>query len=122
MEVISKVERTTVRCSLDRMVRSHLWLAGDNDPLRNPLRRGVLVKVPCTASTDDILDDAIAAGIRILSRLNSDPIFSDRMQGDDRVAEVRSPRNQPTYLANISGRQLRGIAPPNLSNTSATTK
>jgi hypothetical protein len=82
----------------------------------------MLVNVPHTASTDDILDDAIAAGIGILSGLNSDAIPCDRVQCDDRVAEVWWPRNQPTYLANISGRQLPGIAPLNLGNTSATTK
>ena len=82
----------------------------------------MLVNVPRTASTDDILDDAIAAGLRILSGLNSDAIPSDRVQSDDRVAEVWWPRNQPTYLANVSGRQLPGIASPNLRNTSATTK
>ena len=82
----------------------------------------MLVNVPGTASTDDILDDAIAGGIRILSGLNSDAIPSDCVQSDDRVAEVWWPRNQQTYLTNISGRQLPGIAPPNLSNTSATTK
>jgi hypothetical protein len=82
----------------------------------------MLVNVPRTASTDDILDDAIAAGFCILSGLNPDAIPCDRVQSDDRVAEVWWPRNHPTYFANISGRQLPGIAPPNLGNTSAATK
>ncbi len=81
----------------------------------------MLVDVPCTAATDHIPDDAIAAGLRILSRLNSDAISSDRVQSDDRVAEVWWPRHQPTNLANVSGRQLPGIASPNLCKTSATT-
>jgi hypothetical protein len=81
----------------------------------------MFVNVPRAASTDDILDDAVAAGIGILSGLNSDAIPCDRVQGDERVAEVWWPRNQPTYLANISGRQIPGIAPPKLSNASATT-
>jgi len=82
----------------------------------------MLINVPRTTPTDDLLDDAVAAGIRVLSSLNSDTIFSNRVQSDDGVAEMGWPRNQPTYLANISGRQLAGIAPSNLSKTSATTK
>ena len=38
------------------------------------------------------------------------------------VTDPLAGRNQPTYLANISGRQLPGIASPNLCNTRATTK
>jgi hypothetical protein len=82
----------------------------------------MLVNVPRTASTDDILDDAIAAGIGILSGLNSDAIPPDRVQSDERVAQVWWPRNQPTYLANISGRQIPCVASPNLRNAGAATK
>jgi len=97
------MDRTAVRRSLHRMVRSHLWLAGDNDPLRDVLRRRMLVNVPHAVSANDILDEDLAARLLILARLNSDAIPSDRIQSDERVTEMWWSRNEAPYLANVCG-------------------